>query len=69
MGKTKEYSCDVRQKIVEFHKMGSGYKKIAQALKMPISTIRAIIKKFQLTGNVMNQPGIGRVSTVGEKSI
>ncbi len=62
MGKAKEYSCGVRQKVVELHTMGSVYKKIARVLKMPISTIRAIIKKFQSTVNVMNQPGIGRVS-------
>ncbi len=32
---------------------------------MSISTIRAIIKKFQSTENVMNLPGRGRESTSG----
>ncbi len=36
------YSPDVQQKIVEAHKIESGHKKIANALKTPISTIRAI---------------------------
>ena len=35
---------------------------------MHISTIRAIIKKFQSTGNVMNQPGRGRVSISSQRT-
>jgi len=60
MSKTKEYSSDVHQKIVEHHKIERGCKKIA--LKIPILTIRAIIKKFQSTKGVTNLPGRGRVS-------
>ncbi len=33
-------------------------------MKIPISTIRAIIKNFQSTENVMNLPGRGRVSYI-----
>ena len=37
---------------------GNGYKKIAARLKMPISTARAIIKKFKKFKTIMNQtPG------------
>jgi len=43
-------------------KIENGYKKKANALKIPISTIRAIIKKFQSAKNVTNLPGKGRVS-------
>jgi len=38
MSKTKEYSSDVQQNIVELYYTESGYKKIAKALKSPIST-------------------------------
>ncbi len=61
MRKTKEYISDVQQKIIELHKLESDFKKRARA-KIPISTIRAIIKNFQSTENVMNLPGRGRVS-------
>ncbi|ROI15204.1 hypothetical protein DPX16_9003 [Anabarilius grahami] len=61
MRKTKEYSSDVQQKIVELYKIENGYKKKANALKIPISTIRAIIKKFQSTKDVTNLPGRGRI--------
>ncbi len=59
MRKTKEYSSDVQNKIVELHKIEIGCKKVAKSLKIHTSTIRAIIKKFQSTENL---PGRGRVS-------
>ncbi len=40
----------------------SGFKKRARAVKIPISTVRAIIKNFQSTYNVTKLPGRGRVS-------
>ena len=64
MGKTKEHSVEVRQKVVELHKSGNRYKKIFKLFKIPISTIMAIIKKFKATGEVKNQPGRGRVCTL-----
>ncbi len=60
--KTKEYISDVLQKIIELHKLESGFKKRARAVKIPIFTIRAIIKKFQSTYNVTKLPGRGHVS-------
>jgi len=62
MSKTKEYSSDVQKKIFELHRIESGCKKIAKELKIPISTIRAKIKKFQSTKDVMNLPQRGRVT-------
>jgi len=62
MSKTKEHGSDVHQKIVELHKIERFCKKIAKALKIPISTIRAKIKKFKSTKDVTNLPGRGRVS-------
>jgi len=48
-GKTKKDSSDVQQKIVKLQKIESGCKKIVKAFKIPISIIRAIIKKFRST--------------------
>ncbi len=59
MSKIKECISVVQQKIVKFYELESGCKKIAKALKIPISTIRAIIKNFQSTENVTNLPGRG----------
>ena len=41
------------------YKSGNGYKKIAAQLKMPISTVRAIIKKLMKFKSVINQPRTG----------
>ncbi len=60
--KIKEYSSDVKNKIVEHHKIESVCKKKVKALKIPIYTIRVIIKRFQSTKDVMNLPGRGRAS-------
>jgi len=60
MSKTKEYSSDVQQKIVDHHKIESGCKKRAKELKISILSIRAILrnyKKFQSTKDVTNPPG------------
>ncbi len=47
----------VQNKIVELHKIESGCKKRAKAVKIPISTISAIIKNFQSIKDVTNLPG------------
>ncbi len=62
MRKNKKYISDVKNKIVELHKIESGCKKRVKTLKIPISTIRVIIKRFQSTKNVKNLPERGRVS-------
>ncbi len=54
----------MQNKIVELHKIESGCKKRARAVKIPISTIRVIIKRFQSTKDVKNLPGRGRVYIV-----
>src|SRR4029434_9387422 len=69
MGKTQEHSDDVRQKVVELHKSRNGHKIISKQLKIPISTIMEIIKKFKGTGDVKNQPGRGRVCTLTPRTV
>ena len=69
MGKTQGHSDNVRRKVVELHKSGNGYKKTSKQLKIPISTIMAIIKKFKATGDVKNQPGSGRVCTLTPRTV
>src|SRR4029434_8567228 len=69
MGKTKEHSVEVRQKVFELQKSGKGFKKISKQLKTPISTIRAIVKKFKATGDVRNQPGRGPVCKLTRRTV
>ena len=56
MGKTKELSKDIRDKIVDLHKAGMGYKKISKQLGEKLTTVGAIIrkwKKHKATANLM----------------
>ena len=57
----REHTSKIREKCVELHKSGNGYKIIATHLKMAISIIRAILKKFKATGTVTNLPGRGPI--------
>ena len=47
----------MREMCVKLHKSRNAYKKIATRLKIPISTVRAILKKFKATVTVTNLPG------------
>ncbi len=47
MAKTKELSKDVRDKIVNLHKAGMGYKTIAKQLGEKVTTVGAIIRKWK----------------------
>ncbi len=60
MGKTKELSMDIRDKIVDLHKAGMGYKTISKKLSEEETTVGAIIirkwKKYKIT---INRPRSG----------
>ncbi len=47
MAKTKELSKKVRDKIVDQHKAGMGYKTIAKQLGEKVTTVGAIIHKWK----------------------
>ena len=49
MGKTKELSNDIKDKIVHLHKAGMGYKKISKQLGEKLTTVGAIIRKWKKT--------------------
>jgi hypothetical protein len=54
MKKTKELAVQKRQMVVDLHKSGNVYKKIHKRLNIPLSTVRAIIKKCKRYGIVEN---------------
>jgi transposase len=57
MKKTKELAVQKGQMVVDLHKSGNGYKKIHKRLNIPLSTVRAIIRKFKRYGTVENLTG------------
>ncbi len=59
MAKTKELSKDVRDKIVDLHKAGLGYKTIAKQLGEEVITVGAIIRKWKKHKITVNLPRTG----------
>ncbi|KAL0176776.1 hypothetical protein M9458_029106, partial [Cirrhinus mrigala] len=57
MAKTKELFKDVRDKIVDLHKAGMGYKTIAKQLGEEVTTVGAIIRKWKKHKITVNQFG------------
>ncbi|KAI4886608.1 hypothetical protein NFI96_000806 [Prochilodus magdalenae] len=54
MGKTKELSKDVRDKIIDLHKAGMGHKTLSKMLGEKETTVGAIVikwKKYKMTHN------------------
>ncbi len=51
MAKTKELSKDVRNKILDLHKAGMGYKTIGKQLGEKVTTVGVIIRKWKKTKN------------------
>ena len=63
MAKTKELSKDVRDKIVDLHKAGMGYKTIDKQLGVKVRTVGAIIRKWKKHKRTVNLPPADRKST------
>ncbi len=59
MATTKELSKDVRDKIVDLHKAGMGYKTIAKQLGEKVTTVGAIIRKWKRHKITVNLPWTG----------
>ena len=58
MGKTRELSKDIRDKIVDVHKAGMGYEKISKQLGEKVTTVGAIISKMEETQSHRQSPSV-----------
>ena len=69
MGKIKELSVDLRQKIINFHKSGNSYRTISNRLAIPRSTVQSIVKKSKRFDTTENLPGRGRKPKLSPKNV
>ena len=69
MGKTKELSKDIRDKIVDLHKAGMGYKKISKQLGEKLTTVGAIIRKWKKHKVTANLPRSGAPRKISPRGI
>lgn len=68
MGKTKEHSQAIRDKIVEGHKAGKGYKTLSKELGLPVSTVGSIIRKWKAYGTTVSLPRPGQPLKVSSRA-
>ena len=69
MGKTKELSKDIRDKIVDLHKAGMGYKKISKQLGEKLTTAGAITRKWKKHKVTANLPRSGAPCKISPRGI
>ena len=69
MGKTKERSKDIRDKIVDLHKAGMGNKKISKQLGEKLTTVGAIIRKWKKHKVTTNVPQSGALRMISPRGI
>ncbi|KAG2462119.1 TCB1 transposase, partial [Polypterus senegalus] len=70
--KSKELSVDLRDRIVSRHKSGEGYRKISAALKVLMSTVPSIIrkwKKFETTRTLPRASRLSKLSDQGRRTL
>ena len=72
MAKTRELCKDIRDKIVDLHKAGMGYRTIGKQLGEKATTVGAIIrkwKKFKMTVNLPRSGAPCKISPRGASMI
>uniref|UniRef100_A0AAY5L8W8 Transposase Tc1-like domain-containing protein n=1 Tax=Esox lucius TaxID=8010 RepID=A0AAY5L8W8_ESOLU len=68
MGRRKELSKDLCNKVMELHKDGKGSKKKSKALQMPVSTVQSLIKKWNIWGSLDTKPRSGKPRKISAKT-
>ncbi len=69
MAKTKELSKDVRDKIVDLHKAGIGYKTISRKLGEKVTTVGVIICKWKKHKITVNLPRSGASCKISPRGV
>ncbi|XP_073453489.1 uncharacterized protein [Aquarana catesbeiana] len=68
IGRSREISEDLRKQVVEAHKSGKGYKRIAKDLDLHQSTVRQIVYKWKKFSTVATLPRSGRPTKISAKA-
>ncbi|KAI4876413.1 hypothetical protein NFI96_000578 [Prochilodus magdalenae] len=69
MGKTKELSKDVRDRIVDLYKAGMGNKAISKKLDEKVTTVGAIIRKWKKYNITVNRPRPGAPCKISPRGV
>ena len=69
MGKSKELVQDLRNLIVAKHTDGIGYRRISKLLNVPVSTVGAIIRKWEEHNFTINRPRPGAPRQIYDRGV
>ncbi len=69
MAKAKELSKDVRNKTVDLHKAGRGYKTITKQLDEEVTTVGVIIHKWKKCKITINLPRTGAQCKISRRGV
>ncbi|KAI4874848.1 hypothetical protein NFI96_010395 [Prochilodus magdalenae] len=69
MGKTKELSIDVRDKIIDLHKAGMGYRTSSKTLGEKETTVGAIVRKWKKYKMTVNRPRSGAPCKISPRGV
>uniref|UniRef100_A0A8C5DSB5 Transposase n=1 Tax=Gouania willdenowi TaxID=441366 RepID=A0A8C5DSB5_GOUWI len=68
MGSSKKLCKTEKIKVIDAHNAGEGYKKIAKRFQLAVSTVRGIIKRWQVRGTVEVKKRSGRPRKLSERT-
>ena len=66
MARAKEFSLDLRKRIVNAHCKGEGYTKLSKRFQVSRTGVRGIIKKFKESSVTQNLSGRGREAKISK---
>lgn len=52
MGKAKEFSKDLQEKVIELFKIGKDKKNISKELGMPMRSVQTLMRKWKIRDSV-----------------
>ena len=68
MGKGKDIRQDLRQRIVNLHNEGLGYRKIPAQLGVPLSSVGTVVRVWKCRNTTLNKPRTGRARKISERA-
>ena len=66
MARAKEFSLDLRKRIVNAHCKGEGYTKLSKRFQVSRTAVKGVIKKFKESSIVQNLSGRGRKAKISK---
>ena len=67
LGASKQFSTDLKSKIINYYELEEGYKKLSGRFGLSIATVRNVVQKWKATGTVLVKERYGRLKKIQER--